>query len=47
MKTLLTVTFAVEVEGDDYHIHEDTQTHGNTWGEVYRGMLMIRDELNR
>lgn len=47
MKTIVTMKLWVEVDGDDYHVHDDTQTHGNGWGEVYRGMIMLRDELNR
>ena len=47
MKTLVTMTMSVEVDGDDYHVHDSTQTHGNSWADVYRGMVMLRDELNR
>lgn len=47
MTTLVTVTFMVEQDGDHWQVHEDTQTHGNTWAEVYRGMVAIRDEINR
>lgn len=47
MKTLITINMHVTQDGDDYHVHDDTQTHGNTWAEVYKGMIMLRDELNR
>lgn len=47
MRTLVTMTMYVEVDGDDYHVHDDTQTHGNDWADVYKGIVMLRDELNR
>lgn len=47
MKTLVTMTLSVAVDGDDFHVSDSTQTHGNSWGEVYRGMMMIRDEVQR
>jgi hypothetical protein len=47
MKTLVTMTISVSVDGNDYHVSDSTQTHGNEWGEVYRGMAMIRDEVTR
>jgi len=47
MKTLITMTLSVAVDGDDYHVSDSTQTHGNTFAEVYRGMTMIRDEVQR
>jgi hypothetical protein len=47
MKKLVTITLSVEVDGEDFHVHDDTQTHGNAWADVYRGMLILRDELQR
>ncbi len=47
MKTLLTMRMSIAVDGDDFHVSDDTQTHGSSWSEVYRGMVMLRDELNR
>lgn len=47
MKTLITMTLSASVDGDDFIVSDDTQTHGNTWAEVYRGMVMLRDELDR
>lgn len=47
MRKLLTVTFTIAEEDGHVHIHEDTQTHGNAWGEVYRGFKAIQGEVNR
>lgn len=47
MKTLVTMTLSVEVDGDDLHVHDSTQTHGNSWADVYRGTVMLREELDR
>lgn len=47
MKTLVTMTLSVSVEGDNFYVSDSTQTHGNSWAEVYRGMIMLRDELQR
>ena len=47
MKTLVTMTISAAVDGEDYHLTDSTQTHGNSWAEVYRGLLMIRDEVQR
>lgn len=41
---VLTVTMTVCRNGD---IHEDTQTHGNTFADVYKGFVGIRDEIDR
>lgn len=41
------MTISVAVDGDDFHVSDSTQTHGNSWADVYRGMTMLRDELNR
>jgi hypothetical protein len=47
MRTLVTMTLSVAVDGDDYHVSDSTQTHGNSWADVYRGLTMIRDEVQR
>lgn len=47
MKKLVTMTITASVDGDDNHLQDSTETHGNTWPEVYKGMLMIRDEIDR
>lgn len=47
MKTLITMTMSVAVDGDDFHVSDSTQTHGNAWADVYRGMVMLREELDR
>lgn len=47
MKTLVTMTLSVAVDGEDFHVSDSTQTHGNSWAEVYKGMTMLRDELQR
>lgn len=41
---LVTITLRVDRNGD---IHEDTQTHGNPWSDVYRGFIAIRAEIDR
>ena len=42
------MTIGVEVDGDDYHVFDDTQIpNGITWAEAYKGMVMLRDELQR
>lgn len=47
MKRLVTLTMSIDIDGDDYHIRDSLQTHGNSFAEVYRGMCMIRDEVQR
>lgn len=47
MKTLVTMKMSVKVDGHDFHVCDETETHGNDWSDVYRGMVMLRDELNR
>lgn len=47
MRRLLTMTMGVAVDGEDFHVFDDTQTHESSWADVYKGMVMLRDELNR
>lgn len=47
MKTLITMTMSVDEDGNSFHIRDSTQTHGNNWNDVLRGMIMLRDELDR
>jgi hypothetical protein len=39
---LVTITISIAKNGD---IHEDTQCHGNSWAEVYRGKCLALDRL--
>lgn len=41
---LLTITFAI---GRDGSIHNDTQTHGNSFADVYRAFHAVRNEIDR
>lgn len=41
---VLTITFRVDREGN---IANDTQTHGKTFAEVYRGFHAVRQEIDR
>lgn len=41
---VLTITFIVGRDGD---IFNDTQTHGNTFAQVYRAMHVVKDEIAR
>jgi hypothetical protein len=41
---LITITVGIGRNGD---IFEDTQTHGNTWSDVYRGMHAVKAEIER
>ena len=41
---LITMTIAIGRNGD---VYQDTQTHGNSWGEVYRGTHGIKEEIHR
>jgi len=43
-KRLVTITMSVDEDGN---IYDDTQTHGNSFAEVYRGFRCIREELDR
>lgn len=43
-KRLVTMTLSVDEDGN---IYDDTQTHGNSFSEVYRGFLLLRDEIDR
>ena len=46
-KRLVTVEFAVDVEGDDIHVINHNQMHDSTWAEAYRGMLEIQKDIDR
>lgn len=41
---LITVVVAIGRNGD---VHASTTTHGNPWGEVYRGMHGVKAEIDR
>lgn len=41
---LVTFTVRIDRNGD---VTNDTQTHGNSFAEVYRGFHAIRDEVDR
>lgn len=41
---LITMTIAIDRGGN---VYQDTQTHGNTWAEVYRGTHGIKSEIHR
>jgi hypothetical protein len=41
---LITITVGIGRNGD---IYEDTQTHGNSWADVYRGMHAVKAEIER
>lgn len=47
MKTLVSINMSVETDGKDFNYHDDTQTHGNSWADVQKGMILLRDELTR
>lgn len=47
MKRLVTIAFAVDLDGDDVHIRNHNQMHESTWAEAYRGMLEIQKEFER
>jgi len=48
MKTLIAMNLRVETDGVDWHVHDDTHIpEGITWAESYKGMIALRDELNR
>jgi hypothetical protein len=40
------VTWTIGI-GRDGSVYDDTQTHGNTFAEVYRGFHQIKAELER
>lgn len=46
-RTTISMSFEVSVDGDDYHITNSTRCGDATWAEVYRGMLAIREEIDR
>ena len=41
---LVTFTISISRNGD---VTNDTQTHGNTFAEVYRGFQLIKTEVER
>lgn len=41
---LITMTLAIDRHGN---VYQDTQTHNNTFAEVYRGTMCIKAELER
>lgn len=41
---LVTITISIDRDGS---VFDDTQTHGNSFAEVYRGMVAIRAEIDR
>ena len=43
-KRLVTMELSVDEDGN---IWQDTQTHGNTFAEVYRGTVLLKRELER
>lgn len=47
MKKLVTMTITAAVDGDNFHMIDSTETHGNSWADVYRGMIMIKEEVER
>lgn len=43
-KRLVTMELSVDEGGN---IWQDTQTHGNSFAEVYRGTVLLKKELER
>ncbi len=41
---LLTITISIDRNGD---VFDDTQTHDNSFADVYRGFIAVRNEINR
>lgn len=41
---LITLTISIDRDGNVRH---DTQTHGNTFAEAYRGFVGIKGEIDR
>lgn len=41
---LLTITLGIDRDGT---IHSRTQTHESTFGEAYRSLIKLREELDR
>lgn len=41
---LVTISISIGRDGD---VFEDMQCHGNSWGDVYRGIHLVRDEVDR
>lgn len=39
---LVTITISIGRNGD---IHEDTQCHGNSWADVYRGKVAALERM--
>lgn len=42
----LLVTYTISIDRDG-NIHNDTQTHGNSFADVYRGFAAIKEEVDR
>jgi hypothetical protein len=43
----LTIEFAIDWDGAGWHVRNSTQTHGLPWGDSYKAILMVRDDLQR
>ena len=41
---LVTVTVSIARNGD---VYDDTVTHGNTYADVYSGLVQVRAEIDR
>ena len=41
---LVTITLSIDRNGD---VYDDTQTHGNSFADVYRGFIAIKAEVDR
>lgn len=41
---LITMEISIDRDGN---VYQDTQTHGNSWADVYRGTWAIKRELDR
>jgi hypothetical protein len=41
---LLTITISIDRDGN---VYDDTQTHGNSFADVYRGFVAVRGEIDR
>ena len=41
---LVTLNISIDREGN---VYEDTQTHGNSFADVYKGFIAIKAELDR
>jgi hypothetical protein len=40
---LVTITIGIDRNGD---VHEDTQCHGNSWADVYKGIHEVKARIN-